>query len=167
PEHDQMWIAVRGHGTRRNGELVRTPPRRALPSMRVGVLSRFLDEPTRSAVHERRLRFGTVAEGPRCAGVAYPQLIAGRYDAVLFWRTLPWDHAPGVLLLEEAGGSALRVDGSAYTPGDEQVGLLAVGAAAGWREVRDSLLGCDPTIGGPVSYERDIARRTRSGSSGG
>ena len=43
----------------------------------------------------------------------------------MYWRTLPWDHAPGGLLASEAGLRVARVDGSAYMPGDGKDGLLA------------------------------------------
>lgn len=35
---------------------------------------------------------------------------------MLFWRTLPWDHAPGALVVEESGGTVRHVDGTRYTP---------------------------------------------------
>ena len=43
--------------------------------------------------------------------------LAGKQQFALFWRTLPWDHAPGVLLLREAGGVVRRLDGGAVPPG--------------------------------------------------
>lgn len=36
--------------------------------------------------------------------------------ALVYHRLLPWDHAPGALAITEAGGSALHLDGSLYTP---------------------------------------------------
>jgi fructose-1,6-bisphosphatase/inositol monophosphatase family enzyme len=43
----------------------------------------------------------------------------------LYERTLAWDHAPGALLIEEAGGRIGRLDGSPYRVDDDRVGLLA------------------------------------------
>ena len=40
-----------------------------------------------------------------CCGVDYPQLVEGDADYVLYAAANPWDHAPGSLLLAEAGGS--------------------------------------------------------------
>ena len=37
------------------------------------------------------------------AGVTYPLAATGELAYALYWRTLPWDHAPGALLAEEAG----------------------------------------------------------------
>lgn len=62
---------------------------------------------------------------------------------MLFWRTLPWDHAPGVVLLQEAGGIACRLDTSVYRPTDDAEGLLAAADASTWDTVHAGLLaGC-------------------------
>ena len=50
----------------------------------------------------------------------------------LFERTLPWDHAAGVLFTLEAGGHAARLDGSPYRPGDQRRGMLAAASPAMW-----------------------------------
>lgn len=145
PEHDVMWTAQRGAGTRRNGTTVSVGDRAAaIETVRVGVLTRFLDPTTAARVDRARGRFASVTEAPRCAGVTYPALIERRYDAVLFWRTLPWDHAPGTLLLTEAGGTAARPDGAPYGASDDRVGLVAVALPDMWRPVRDTLLGVAP-----------------------
>ncbi len=44
-------------------------------------------------------------------------LSAGRLDATLMLSNLPWDVSAGVLLVQEAGGKAYDLDGSAYSPG--------------------------------------------------
>ena len=54
----------------------------------------------------------------------YPAVAQGDRHFALFWRTLAWDHAPGALLLREAGGSVMRWDGSAYLPAIPGEGLL-------------------------------------------
>jgi fructose-1,6-bisphosphatase/inositol monophosphatase family enzyme len=72
--------------------------------------------------------------------VDYPRLVDGAQDFVLFHRTLPWDHAPGTLLLREAGGVARRPDGSRYRPADDGLGLLNAADEACWDTVRALLL---------------------------
>ena len=54
---------------------------------------------------------------PRCAEEQYPRLVLGENDVAFFGRTLPWDHAAGALLLNEAGGKAARPDGRPFRPG--------------------------------------------------
>lgn len=81
------------------------------------------------------------ATGSCCAGVDSPRLALGERDFVLYHRTLPWDHAPGALLLEEeSGGHVRRPDGTRYRPGDTTTGLLAAADAVAWSRVRSVLL---------------------------
>ena len=58
----------------------------------------------------------SVRPGEDCAGYEYPAVAEGEEDLVFFWRTLPRDHAPGVLLVNETGGAALGLDGTGYLP---------------------------------------------------
>jgi fructose-1,6-bisphosphatase/inositol monophosphatase family enzyme len=71
---------------------------------------------------------------PRCAAEQYPRIILGVNDLTLFERTLPWDHAAGVLCLTEAGGVATRFDGSPYRVDDLRSGLIAASTPALWDE---------------------------------
>lgn len=60
-------------------------------------------------------------------------------DFALYWRTLPWDHAPGVLFLEEAGGFAMRPNGSAYRAADHaRSGLLVATNQETWSKVKST-----------------------------
>lgn len=56
----------------------------------------------------------------------------GQNDLAFFNRTFAWDHAAGVLFLNEAGGKAARYDGSPYRLDDEKVGLLVAATPALW-----------------------------------
>lgn len=103
------------------------------------VLSGFLDAETAAAVIGNRGRFGGISSGRLRAGVEYPSLIEGLEDFVLFWRTLPWDHAPGALLVEEAGGTARRPDGSRYSPTVDGAGLLVAADDTTWSIARELL----------------------------
>jgi fructose-1,6-bisphosphatase/inositol monophosphatase family enzyme len=81
-----------------------------------------------------------VIGGHNCVGYEYPAIVRDEQQFALFGRTLPWDHAPGVLFLEEAGGVAWRLDGTPYRPGDDQTGLLVAQNQATWDTVRSTLL---------------------------
>lgn len=73
---------------------------------------------------------------PRGAAAAeYPRLLHKEVDFLLYWRTLPWDHVPGVLMVNEAGGKAQRPDGRPYTALDQGVGLLIASNAETWEQV--------------------------------
>jgi fructose-1,6-bisphosphatase/inositol monophosphatase family enzyme len=102
--------------------------------------TRYLDAGLRARVQAAAALFGALGPGSSCAGVDYTQLVDGELDFVLSWRTLPWDHAPGSLILTEAGGVARRPDGTDYRPGDDLTGLLNAADDRCWQVVRALLL---------------------------
>jgi fructose-1,6-bisphosphatase/inositol monophosphatase family enzyme len=141
PQHGRTYAAEQGAGSRRDGVRLRREAAdpEDLARLRGGVLRRFLDDETRRAVEAAEAGFGDLTPATTCAGVEYPRIVEGGVDFLLFWRTLPWDHAPGALLLTEAGGAALRPDGSPYRPDDDRVGLLAAADARTARAVTTAL----------------------------
>ncbi len=143
PTSQTMYTAEAGGGATRNGAAVTVTPRGQPPAgLRGAVLARFLPPSVSAAVDAGRERFAAVTAGRRCAGFEYPAVVDGGQDFVLFWRTLPWDHAAGVLLLQEAGGVARRLDASAYRPTATAEGLLAAAQPCVWDSVRAGLLAC-------------------------
>ena len=134
PVRKRMYIAERGGGAYCNGLPVRVVPA-AGPAgeLRGAALTRFMEQPVAATVERNRHKFAAVNPGRRCAGVEYPAVIHGDQHFALFWRTLPWDHIPGVLLLEEAGGVARRPNATPYLPyRDGDVGLLVASDQASW-----------------------------------
>jgi fructose-1,6-bisphosphatase/inositol monophosphatase family enzyme len=141
PRFQTMYTAEAGSGAARNGVTVAVTSRPVEPgALRGAVLTRFLPTSVSATVDAGRDRFDTVTAGRRCAGVDYPAVVDCGQDFVLFWRTLPWDHAPGVLLLQEAGGVALRPDANPYCPADTRPGLLVTADRSTWDAVRAILL---------------------------
>lgn len=49
------------------------------------------------------------------AALALAYVACGRFDAMIHRFAHPWDYGAGVLLVEEAGGTVTRVDGSRYS----------------------------------------------------
>ncbi|MFD3686654.1 inositol monophosphatase family protein [Nocardiopsis sp. NPDC058631] len=142
PTENRVYVAERGSGTWRDGVRVHRSPAPTDPArLRGAVLTRFLDPAVRRRAEEAAPRFASVGPGAHCAGVDYPRLFEGGQDFVLFHRTLPWDHAPGTLMLTEAGGVCLRPDGGEYRPGDDTVGLLNASDGECWKTVRSLLVG--------------------------
>jgi fructose-1,6-bisphosphatase/inositol monophosphatase family enzyme len=143
PMHDRMITAEKGSGAwsagLRLGSTVAPEPW-TTSSARAWVSVRFLPPEVRRAVEENVRAFESVSAGPGSAVAAYPGLISGEVDAALQWRTHPWDHAPGSLVLSESGGAARRPDGSDYRPSVAGSGLVMVADAQLWTEARDALL---------------------------
>lgn len=107
PQHEKAYVAERGAGAWCDGRRLTRPP---LGEELHGVTSR----PTwlgRALGTLRELDLTWV-----CCGVDYPKLVEGAADYALYGGGKPWDHAPGSLLLTEAGGFVGTFDGSAYDP---------------------------------------------------
>ena len=96
----------------------------------------FLPADLKLSVARRAQGLIQVQPGSGCAGADYPAVITGASDFALYWRTLAWDHTPGVLLLGEAGGHAARLDGSAYRASDARPGILVAGSRELWEQAR-------------------------------
>ncbi|MGN9776166.1 inositol monophosphatase family protein [Micromonospora sp. H33] len=142
PLADNLAVARTGEGTYLDGRPVRTAGVAAAPGgLRGAAMSRFLPSSARARVEAGGERLGELLPGQHCAGREYLDVLTGDQQFVLFWRTLPWDHAPGTLLVRAAGGVARRFDGTEYHPADEGHGLLVAANERVWFEVRDALLG--------------------------
>jgi fructose-1,6-bisphosphatase/inositol monophosphatase family enzyme len=129
----------RGQGASLDGarvELGKGPP---FEQMRGALMTRFLPDGLRAGVEAGRAELRT-DQSHLCAAQRYVDILAGREHFALYHRTLPWDHAAGVLLIEEAGGVARRYDGTRYSPASGENGLLVAVDAPIWRKLHDLLL---------------------------
>jgi fructose-1,6-bisphosphatase/inositol monophosphatase family enzyme len=106
-----------------------------------GSIGRFMPEEMQSSLEERLSAAAERLPGLMSAGVEYPMIGAGERDFAFYWRTLAWDHAAGVLFVNEAGGKAARPDGSAYVPSSEGHGLLAAASPDRWEAAHRLLFG--------------------------
>ena len=140
PIGGRMCHAALDRGAFIDGERIRARGSGARPPI-AALAPRYLPPDVRADVIERSRGRFVEAEPPGCAGEQYPRVALGRNDVALFWRALPWDHAPGALFLNEAGGRLARLDGSAYRVADRATGLLAAATPALWGEARAVLAG--------------------------
>ena len=147
PVHDVMAMAEKGSGAYLNGERVVLGPDPALARLS-GCL--HLSGYDRDLAATAARNFDAV--GPllvlHCAGLEYQLMLRGRLHYAVYLRTNPWDHAPGLFLLAEAGGHTARLDGSLY---DLNViyhasPLLAAVGEGAWRDLRRSLFGMKETL---------------------
>jgi len=77
-------------------------------------------------------------------GIDYPKLAENACDYVFYSGAMPWDHAPGSLLVAEAGGVTTYDDGSSYDPTTTRSPLLVAGSAGVSRTVLGALDGTTP-----------------------
>lgn len=109
PEHQVAWVAEKGAGTYRDGVRVTREP------VADGVAPRGVTSiwPLRGHAFDG---LPALVGSWVCCGVDYPRVMEGATDYVLYGRNCPWDHAPGALMITEAGGFVGHVDGTAYAP---------------------------------------------------
>jgi len=129
--------AARGVGTFLDGtrHMAPAPPR---PDALRGALATAFASTDPDALTDRAGALGPAAPIRYCAGWDYLDAVIGTTDYVSFTRTLPWDHAPGALIANEAGLRSARFDGSEYLPGDGGSGILTAHPSV-WQRVSDAL----------------------------
>ena len=128
PQHARAYVAELGAGAWLDGERLHRPAPGDPGSWRL--------------VTSRRRWLGRTPGGLGpleltwvCCGVDYPHLVEGDADVVLYGHANPWDHAPGSLLLREAGGHTGRLDGAAFDPRVQGPTLVAAADRATYDEV--------------------------------
>lgn len=140
PVSGRMYHAARGQGAFADGSpMVSQGSGAALPV--AGLSVSYLPDPLRTQVERRAEGRLTCVPIPRCAGEQYPRIVDGRNDVALFWRTMVWDHAPGALILTEAGGRVARFDGTDYRVGQTGDGLIAAATPDLWDRTARILTG--------------------------
>jgi fructose-1,6-bisphosphatase/inositol monophosphatase family enzyme len=136
PQHRAAYVAERGAGAWRNDVRVHRPP---VGDGLLGITSR------RGWIGRALGTLRTLELSWRCCGVDYPAIVDGRADYALYKKTKPWDHAPGSLLVAEAGGHVGTFRGEPYRPqGSAPSGLVVAADRATYDVVR----GLVPTLPG-------------------
>jgi len=121
-----MTVAEEGSGTYVDGVRTRlSTDAVTLGELRGGVLTRFLPDGVRQRIESGLPELGAALPGFHCAAREYREIVTGAQEFALFWRSFPWDHAAGALIVREAGGVVRRFDGTDYVVGDTRTGLLA------------------------------------------
>ncbi|MFJ6081082.1 inositol monophosphatase family protein [Streptomyces sp. NPDC092369] len=109
-----LATAVKGQGAHLNGERLHAGP--PAPGRDLEVATSHPDYTTDD---QKRSLLGLWTEGvaPRAcgsAGLEYLAIARGELDATAFSWEAAWDHAAGLLLVEEAGGTHLTVTGEPF-----------------------------------------------------
>ncbi|GMV06987.1 MAG: fructose-1,6-bisphosphatase/inositol-1-monophosphatase [Gemmatimonadota bacterium] len=120
----ERWWAARGAGAFKNGRPIRVTARRELKDALVGtgfpfkLLERL---PEYLGQLDRVLRSSSGIRRAGAASLDLCYLAQGSLDA--FWELIlhPWDFAAGWLLVEEAGGVLVKLDGSPLEIADTAV----------------------------------------------
>lgn len=131
PLSDRFCAARTGHGAWIAGEPF-TARASSRPRPLVAVTRLFANAAMREELVHRLATDHDPVDSPRCAADQYPRIATGGNDLTLFTRTLPWDHAAGVVFLNAAGGRAARPDGRPYRCDDRSEGLIAATSPRQW-----------------------------------
>lgn len=139
PTSGRLCHAEQSAGASINGKRITAPAAlRDKPKAALG--THFLPADRRDRVHAVAERALDVRPVPRCAAESYARLALGKDDVALFQRTLPWDHAAGVLFLREAGGKVTDWHGDDWRVGTTAPGILAGANGLAWQAGADALL---------------------------
>lgn len=140
PMGDDWVMAEKGGGAwlrRPGGDAVRLSVAEPLPlAQMVGTCSvAFMPAQSRGQVLSNFTKVRMVANY-RVAGHEYRAFASGHTQFVCFNKLMPWDHLAGVLISQEAGAYAARLDGAPYLPSHVDGGLLVAVDRPSWEELR-------------------------------
>jgi len=137
PEHDRIFLAERGLGTYVDG--VRIVPRAPASGVLAGTAySRFMPEDAAEPLMARAAAHRQIPS-VICAAHEYTQIALGLKDYTHYYRLLPWDHAPGALIVREAGRVVRHPNGRDYDLFDQRESTLLSPDEETWRRARAEL----------------------------
>ncbi|MEW1824829.1 inositol monophosphatase family protein [Streptomyces sp. NPDC088196] len=142
PARDQLATAVRGGGAFLDGVRLRSGA--PDPARDLDVATSHPDYTTDA---QKRALLGLWTDGVRTrpcgsAGLEYLAIARGELDATAFSWEAAWDHAAGLLLVEEAGGAHLTLTGEPFRiTGGNALPFTTARDAATARRVIDLLSG--------------------------
>ena len=138
-EGDRLFLAERGLGAFYNGQ--RIPPRAPATGVLSGTLYvRYMPEEQAAPLLARVADHHQVP-GVICAAHEYTQVASAQKDYVHYYRLLPWDYAPGALVVREAGGVVRHPDGRDYSVFDKRESTLLAPDEPTWERARRELFG--------------------------
>ena len=147
PIDGTMTSAEKGSGAYQgNSRLVVDSSLRHLSDLRGALLTTYLPDSLRHAAEAGSGIFRSI-ERTRCAGHNYPSFAKNEIQFLFYYRTLIWDHAPGILIVQEAGGFVRRLDGTEYTPVDDRKGLLCASNKEMWKSIQRTLVPSITVVG--------------------
>lgn len=93
---------------------------------------------------DKRRDLLTQVKSARAAGIDYVRMAKGEIDFTFFSGIMPWDHAPGAMIIRELGGHIAYIKGDeSYRPSQalSAAGILSATSVKTWRSVHDTLFG--------------------------
>jgi fructose-1,6-bisphosphatase/inositol monophosphatase family enzyme len=136
PLTDVMAMAARGRGAWSQGRRLRVdasvPPQRMVGN----AYGRAASGARAAQALIESGRIGAV-RNRGSSGIEYLDIVSNVSQFTLHSRSLPWDHAAGMLIVAEAGGVARFLDASPYDARLHDRALLAAASIEGWSVVQE------------------------------
>ena len=132
PYADEMFSAIKGQGAFLNGQPIHADPAPLNESLFCLGSSPYYPELTDETFRLARIAFDNSLDLRRLASAELDlcAIAAGRAGLFFELRLSLWDYAAGMLLVNEAGGVILSIDGSPLRFGIEKTSVLAGGKQA-------------------------------------
>ena len=135
PASGRLATAERGGGVQLDGRPLSGPA----PAEQGARFSGYSPGRLRARIEKYPDRFADVSPSSS-AGYEYLELLAGKTDFSAYSRLKPWDHAAGVMMVQEAGGVSQLLNEDRYSPKLQFGQLLSTIQAGIWSDLRDILL---------------------------
>ena len=132
PYANEMFHAIKGHGAFLNGSPIHADPSPLNETLFCFGSSPYYPELTDETFRLARIAFDNSLDLRRLASAELDlcALAAGRAGLYFELRLSLWDYAAGMLMVNEAGGVVLSIDGSPLRFGIEKTSVLAGGRQA-------------------------------------
>lgn len=113
PARDDLFAAERGGGafrvTTAGEKRLSCAPTVQPGAARICLYTSHFPEGSEAKIEALAATYG-IRNQHACSAQEYTKIATGQSELALFHRMLPWDHAPGSLILSEAGGLSRRLD---------------------------------------------------------
>ena len=133
-------LAERGSGARRNGQILHVTRGGEFREL-TGFINQWVLRKLEQ-VHGPINFFADITHRA-CCGVQYDEMVCAKPDQyphrlfAFYGHMKAWDHAPGSLIYQEAGGIFRLLDRTEFYPGIRGPGILAAPCESSWERLRD------------------------------
>ncbi len=141
PAYNKLAVAEKGAGTYINDQRIEVP--RAPQKMKNLIGAAHINRMPESIRLKTRKNLEQIKENrpAYCAGYDYVAITEGQKHFSAYYRTLIWDHLPGTLIYNEAGGCVRGLDDKPYTPRNNNAGLLCTPDRVSWNLIKSAIFG--------------------------
>ena len=139
PCKDAMTTASKGEGAFTNGQRISVSSNTDVEKTSGYASLRYMKKDMRNHFISHGSSVNLL-DSISCAAHMYLDVAHGRKDFTIFTRLKPWDHLPGVLICQEAGGFAVDWHEQPYTVYTQDAGIITANSESTWRALHNMLI---------------------------